>query len=213
MLYEIHISINIKNALDEIKWIYYCKEKKFKNIRVLNDKGLNDTQYMISKFCNRDSEEEVIKYAEQLSTDIKKNNFDVIRVKVEGMLINKKYDGVNLDNCDDNGKYWEIHFKISVDTYSEFNELLKYHDSLHNEFDKIKDGLSNQIGLSLSCYSQTQYPIITIRLNESTSQNALDIKNKVINLYKKKSYHISERIQEEISIYDTFPKEDEGWIN
>ena len=71
-LYEIHISVQFKNALEELKWLIFCKDNKYKNIRVLNDSGEHDIQNMISVFCNKNTDEEAIDYANEINEHIKK---------------------------------------------------------------------------------------------------------------------------------------------
>ena len=71
-LYEIHITVKLESALDEIKWIWFCKENKYKYIRVLNTKGDNDIQNMISKWCSRSTHNEAVDHANKIAHKIEK---------------------------------------------------------------------------------------------------------------------------------------------
>lgn len=203
-LYEIHISVNLTSAFDEMKWFYYCKDNKYKVIRVLNDKGKYDIQNMISKWCSRKTPSEVVKYAEEIADDMRKNDFDVYRVKVEARLLSKLFDNISLKN--EKGVYWEFHFKIVIESLDEFNKLVKWKQSK-------KDDLWKDVALSFSAYGKTGYPIITIRLYSGTSEEATSVKDKVIDDLKENGFHIADKMQSECSIYDTYPEEDNGWIN
>lgn len=203
-LYEIHISVNVKSAFEEMQWFYYCKDKKYKVIRVLNYKGKNDVQNMISKWCSRKQPSDSVKYAEDIAQDMRNNGFDVYRVKVEAMLLSKLFDNLELKN--EKGVYWEFHFKIVIESLDEFNRLV--------EWKKSKTAaLWYDVALSFSSYGKTCYPIITIRLYTGTSEQAIVVKDKVVDDLKKYKFHIVDKMQYECSIYDTYPEEDNGWIN
>ena len=203
-LYEIHISITVKTALDEMKWYYYCKDNNYKIIRVLNDKGQNDIQNMISKWCTRDTEKEVIEYANTLAENMSKAGFDVCRVKVEGMMMNREYDSLELKNV--TGKYWEFHFKIIIENSKELERLLSLKE-LNSSIDIWKN-----VALSMSSYGTTRYPIMTIRLHNGTCCQAVNIKNQIIDVLKENNFHIYDKLQSECAIYDSYPEEDAGWI-
>jgi hypothetical protein len=200
-LYEIHVSVNLKNGQDEIKWLYFCNENNYKSIRVLNDTGSNNIQNMISKWCNRKNDDEAIYYADQITYNIQKAGFEVIRTKVEAMMLHLDYDKISLD--DQKNIYWEIHYKVVVKDYAELLKLIKWKEI--NNFPNI--------GLSISSYGNTRYPIITIRMHSGSRDNILQYKNIIIDSMKNNGFHITDKIQQEISIYDTFPEEDNGWIS
>ncbi len=71
-LYEIHISVKFKNVLEELKWLVFCKDNNYKNIRVLNDRGTHEIQNMISLFCNKNNDKDSIDYANEINNYIKK---------------------------------------------------------------------------------------------------------------------------------------------
>src|SRR5438045_9765148 len=109
-LFEIHVSIELKSGQDEIRWKLYCKDHHYHPIKVFNVRGWYDVQNMMSKWCNRDSREEVIEYAHSLATQIGQDGFSVLRTKVEAMML----------SCDDilvnhnPSMYWEFHFKVPI---------------------------------------------------------------------------------------------------
>lgn len=201
-LYEIHITVELKTGIDEIKWIYFCNDNKYKRIRVLNDKGGNNVQNMISKWCSRNTDDEAIKKSGEIAKKIKENGFKITRVKVEGMMMNKLFDNKVLKN--EKGIYWEFHFKIASRTLHDFNRIRYW---------KKLNALSNNIGLSLSDSGNTKYPIITIRLHSGSREDAINIKDKIVTEIKNMDLHIHDKLQAECSIYDTYPEEDDGWFN
>ena len=170
----------------------------------------------MSKWCHRDSEEAVIEYLKQITEDATNAGFYVIRSKVEAMMMSREYDNVNLDplgnrfpavdqstvetksESDCYAKYWEFHFKVTDVTCPDLVELLK----------DVAD-----VGVSISAYSGTRYPIVTIRKYRGSRKDVIRYKDEVIEKIKKAGYHIFDKIQAEISIYDTHKEEDKGWIN
>lgn len=202
-IYEIHISVDLANALQELRWIWFCKERRYKAIRVLNDKGSNDVQNMIGKYCSREDEKDVIEYAEELAQDMRDNGFNVCRVKVEGMMMNRNFDQISL--CDEKGKYWEFHFKIAINNLDELDRLMKFKDTRN-------DKMWKHVALSVSSTGETKYPIVTIRLHSGMRDEAIKVKDNVIDAIKAKGFHVYDKLQAECSIYDTYPEEDNGWI-
>ena len=62
-------------------------------------------------------------------------------------------------------------------------------------------------------FGEKKYPIITIRHNFGEKENIINYKNVIIDDLKNNGFHITDKIQREISIYDTNPDEDKGWIS
>ena len=156
---------------------------------------------MISKWCNRKNDNESIYYADQITYNIQKAGFEVIRTKVEAKMLHLDYDKISLD--DQKNIYWEIHYKVVVKDYAELLKLIKWKEI--NNFPNI--------GLSISSYGNTRYPIIKIRMHSGSQDNILQYKNIIVDSMKNNGFHITDKIQQEISIYDTFPEEDKGWIS
>jgi hypothetical protein len=200
-LYEIHISVKFKNALEELKWLVFCKDNNYKNIRVLNDRGTHEIQNMISLFCNKNNDKDAIDYANEINNYIKKNMFEVSRVKVEAMIINDNYDKLLLENNNKN-LYWEFHLKIIIKKYEELKKLFLW-----------KKNNDKNIGLSISSFGDTKYPIITIRHHNGTSDDILNYKKFIISDLENNGFKISDKIQRELTVYDTYPEEDDGWIS
>jgi hypothetical protein len=195
-IYELHLSVSLGSGKEEIAWLDYCKKHHFHSIKVFNMKGVHSVQDMMSKWCHRDSEESVIEYLKQLQKDATDAGFKVVRSKAEAMMMSREYDNIVLNNS--KGKYWEFHFKVTDVTCSELLQLLK----------DVED-----VGVSASAYSGTRYPIVTIRKYQGSRKEVMQYKDNVIEKLKKLGYHIFDKIQAEISIYDSFPEEDQGWIN
>lgn len=195
-IYELHLSVELSSGREEIAWLDYCKKHHYHAIKVYNVKGEHSVQNMMSKWCHRDSEEAVIEYLKQIMEDATNSGFRVIRGKVEAMMMCREYDSVVLE--DEKKNYWEFHFKVTDVVCPDLVELLK----------DIKD-----VGVSISAYSGTRYPIVTIRKYRGSRKDVIHYKDEVIEKIKKAGYHIFDKIQAEISIYDTYSDEDKGWIN
>jgi len=197
-IYELHLSVKLTCGRDEIAWLDYCKKHHYHAIKVYNSKGDYSVQNMMSKWCHRDSEKDVIEYLKQITSDAEKAGFTVIRSKVEAMMMSREYDDVVLDEKNNYERYWEFHFKVTDVTCFELEKLLK----------DVPD-----VGVSASAYSGTRYPIVTIRKYRGSRKDVIKYKDEVIENIKKAGYHIFDKIQAEISIYDSHTEEDQGWIN
>jgi len=215
-IYELHLSVKLSCGRDEIAWLDYCKKHHYHAIKVYNIKGDYSVQNMMSKWCHRDSEKDVIEYLQQITKDAVKAGFNVIRSKVEAMMMSREYDNVVLDEKNNyekspgaspqglsprarpQGVYWEFHFKVTDVTCFELEKLLK----------DVAD-----VGVSASAYSGTRYPIVTIRKYRGSRKDVIKYKDEVVEKIKKAGYHIFDKIQAEISIYDSHTEEDQGWIN
>lgn len=152
---------------------------------------------MLSKWCNRSNHEEAIKTACELEKTVEKAGFTVVRTKVESMMMDSVNDSIVLNGRDD--LYWEYHFKIP----------------LRDEFLILKNLLEHEhnVGLSHSAYSKSGFPIVTVREKFGNRKDVIKLKDRLISLLKEKGFSVYDKIQSEISIYDTNPKLDEGWIN
>lgn len=200
-LYEIHINVVLDAPEDEIKWLWFCKENKIKTIRGINSTGINPVHNMTSKFCYRESHEEAISSANEQAKKIAEH-FRVVRVKVEGMMMNSEFAGVNLAG-NDPSIYWEFHFKVAINGLADYEKLLKW---------RCEQPHARSLGVSISERGETQYPIVTIRLYKGTRDEAIGFKNEVVKSLKAANFHIHDKMQAECSIYDTFPLLDEKWI-
>ena len=74
-----------------------------------------------------------------------KNMFEVIRTKVEVIIMNDNYDKIILQNK--KNIYWEIHLKIIIKKYDELLKLLLWK----------KENDYKNIGLSISSFGDTKY--------------------------------------------------------
>lgn len=213
-LYEIHINVALDAPEDEIKWLWFCKENKIKTIRGINSCGVHPVHNMTSKFCYRESHEEAIASANEQAKKIAEH-FRVVRVKVEGMMTNSEFAGVNLAG-NDPSTYWEFHFKVAISGLADYEKLLKW---VEEQKSSIKNGTfggsrpyAQSLGVSISERGETQYPIVTIRLYKGTREEAIGFKNEVVKSLKAADFHIHDKLQAECSIYDTFPLLDEKWL-
>lgn len=197
-IFELHLSVSLSSGLDEIAWLDYCKKHHYHCIKVYNMKGDHSIQNMMSKWCQKESEKAAIEYLQQITHDATIAGFNVIRSKVEAMMMSSEYDAVILDEKNNDGKYWEFHFKVTNATCPDLMELLK----------DVAD-----VGVSVSAYSQTRYPIITIRKFQGSRRDVFKFKDEVVEKITKAGYHLFDKIQAEISIYDSHVEEDKGWLN
>lgn len=203
-IYEIHVSVDIKSGWEEAKWIQYCNQHNYQPIHVVNLKGKYDRQYMMSEWCQRKDEYHAVERAKSISRDISKY-FTVLRTKVEGMMLCEKYKAVDVSSS---GRYWEFHAKIIAKSDDVLDRLTHFYNLKRKE-----DNIWKCVGISMSIYSQTKCPIITIRLSEGDVKNAMKVKDAILADLKTNGFHIKDKIQRELSIYDDNVEQDVGWIN
>lgn len=201
-LYEIHVSVNV-GPIEELRWTWFCKENKWKCIRVINNKGTHPVQNMIAKWCSRPTAAQAIECANRIAKIIKEAGFDVVRVKTEGMMMNQQFDGVCLSG--EKGVYWEFHFKIDISNTADLGKLFHWKENTELPF-------ARNLGLSVSSSGNTKFPIITLRLSHGTREDAIRKKDEAIAELKNLGFNIHNKLQAECSIYDTYPEEDEGWV-
>jgi hypothetical protein len=206
-LYEQHISVFISNPWEEAKWIEVCKEKRWKPIHVVNYTpdgclSADPRQFMMSKYCHRDNSQSAIDSVKSLSSEIRDMGFKVVRTKVEGMLANREFDTLNIKGKE--GVYWEFHAKVC----NSFEGLMSLYKKKVQEDKLYRD----HVAISMSMYSSVKPLIVTIRVNEGTRDEALRIKNYILDDLKKEGFHIEGKIQSEVSIYDDCSRQDFGWF-
>ena len=111
-IFEIHVSVDLKSAHDEMRWHWWCKDHEYHRIRVLNARGDTPVQNMVSVFVRRPSVAEAVEFANKLATEIRDGGFDVCRCKVEIMMTAVPPDTVVEGR--DRGHYWEFHVQMKV---------------------------------------------------------------------------------------------------
>ena len=202
-LYELHITVEL-SPLDEMRWIWICNDLNFKPIRVVNDKGENRIQNMMSKYCSRETSDEAIVYIKQIEDELDGCGFNVCRIKVEGMMMDDQFKSVVLTEYEDY-QYWEFHFKIRINKAFKLQRLVDWKRKRVSKGDDC-------IALSMKTSGTTKYPIITIRIHTGTRDEAIQKKNEVIDSLKKAGFHVNGKIQMEYVIYDNNQDYDAGWF-
>lgn len=199
-LFEIHVSVDLKDGLTELKWIAWCTENNYHYIRVLNTTGKNNIQNMIGLYVDCENKEKAIIQAEKIGKDIGLK-FHVLRVKVESVGNSKITDDIDKKS----GNYWEYHIKVKNKTISDLTYLQDILQKIHKEPDC-------SIGLSFSVYGKSQAPIITLRSYSGTKDKSEIFLNNVINVLEENSIKRKDMtIQYELAFYDTNITLDEGW--
>lgn len=200
-LFEIHISVELKDGLTEIQWLHFCRAHELQPIKVFNVQGVHSVQNMIGQWCKYDTEAEALVHMQKLATTITAAHFPVVRSKVEAMMMNRQYRDLCLETTQ--GKYWEFHFKIAAND-----------EPWWTRFPKLQ-ALVNQIpnvGLSFSAFGQSQCPIVTLRKFTGTRTEVIAEKDHLTEQLKAQGFLVQGKPQAELSIYDSFEAQDEGWL-
>lgn len=203
-MYEVHVTVEIPDTVTEMRWIVFANENKWKPIRAINERGDNSIQVMMSYYIHKESEKDGLVELNRIADFIQDNGFKVVRKKIEAMSQNQNYQTVVLD--DSNGIYWELHLKIELDSLSELDRLIHW---------RITStlGLENNIGISMSSYGQSKYPIVTLRCHTGGRSEFYNLRDILISNLHDHSFKVASKMQQECSIFDSYPEEDDGWFN
>lgn len=211
-LFEIHITVDhLGNSFYNL-YNYVSKNNGMKLILTVAKNGDYPTQYMISKFKNG-TEQEVIERALEIAREMKKENIEVLRVKVEAMAFNEGVpvtmeDYKNYILLPKTGKpYFEFHAKIKP-----FNKELESLVDFWNKNTILKPSVFVALSINLLSRSENKNPLLTIRVYDGGRIDAIDLKNVILDDLKNKNYHIIDAIQQEFSVYDTNENLDKGWL-
>lgn len=208
-LFEIHITVNTNNGYYPL-WKYTHDKKDLKIILAVSENGDYKDQYMISKWKNGNYQE-VLDKTNQIVNDMKLNNIDILRVKIESMAHN---DGVPYTEEQFNqfiqnkltGKvYFEYHAKVDLNnnSYDKFNKWCNN----QNSFKENDIYIANSVNI---CGSKI--PLLTIRCYNHGRQIAEFNKNLLLDDLKNFGFKIIGNIQQEFSLYDTFDNLDKNWL-
>ena len=204
-VFEIHASVDLKSAHDEMLWHWWCKDREYHRIRTLNARGDTPVQNMVSVFVGRRSVTEAVGFANKLAAEIRDGGFDVCRCKVEIMMTAVPKDTVV--EGQDLGHYWEFHIKMKVYTPG---ELLGLEQALG---EVPRPSASYTLGLSMSAHSKFGLPIVTLRGYNCDRVCFCNWKEEAMSTLSNKGFHPDDKIQAELSVYDTNPDLDRGWLN
>lgn len=208
-IFEVHITIYPNNNYTRfLEYIYdHRTERKFKLVFAVS--GTNN-QYMLSYFTRKDNDDMAVKSAKDVAADLELNGISISRIKVEC------HDVCNLP--------------MTSEEYGKMNEYLntKYHNKcnkpyfeFHCKIDPNNGNLSDlerdvkkfqNCAISYNLCSANKNPILTIRIYDCGFIDAETYKDKVMNELKKLGYIFEGRIQKELSIFDSNPQLDAGFI-
>jgi hypothetical protein len=203
-IFEIHITVDREPNVLLLKFVsnYYNSLKIIHTIT-----SIKNNQYMISRFTRENSIEDAIKEAKRLEKDMKQFGLNILRNKVE-------YHGNEelLSSKD----YFEFHVKINCSKST--NSTIS---SLDDEINSVRKDIKSKypkkrifIGYSYNVMSRSSLfdPIFTIRIFETKLVNAICFKDIIINRFKKGGYRFGDKLQQEVSIYDTNTEMDNDWL-
>lgn len=207
VMFEIHVSVNLHNPVEEIEWKLFCKQQKFHVIKVWNIKGTHATQNMMAMWISVENNEENndwlsvgLKELKRTGNIIRETGFEVIREKIEAMMMDHRFDKHCLEKPQ-RGVYWEIHMKVENQTLEQWR-MLK--DMLKTE---------QNVGLSVSAYSEFLSPIITMRFYQGSRDQVFQMKDQLVGRLTTAGWKFAPKTQYELSLYDSNPELDEGWID
>lgn len=198
-LHEIHITVDT-DQVAQLK--LYCRKYKIKPIFAVSTEGGDSNQLMISKYKNGTSLDCIEKCFE-LANSMKEFGLKIKRRKVEAMMNidgGPKGSQLPLDNCSLTLKgYWEFHIKVPVDSISEIETL----DSICKK---------HYAYISYNCFSKDFEPLVTLRLYNTSYNDSLELKAKLIEDIQEKNYKCNYGIKQELAVYDDNQNLDSVWM-
>lgn len=199
-IYEIHITVDPKNNYVKLlSFIDQYKSYKLKPVFAVSD--VMNNQYMLSCFISEKDDSLAIDKANELSDKLKDDSITVLRTKVESHNVSK----FPQDLIENKNNYFEFHVKVIK--YPSYKQLEKY-----ISFIKGLSQVHAEIGISYNLCSQNLKPLLTIRMYHYGFLYANTYKNNILDDMRKNNYEFDDKIQQEYSIYDTYPQLDEGWL-
>lgn len=184
-LYKISVTVNLINGKNHLKWSLFCRDNNFEQVTLCNFKGEHSIQYIITKWCCRDSLRRVIEYAQEITGKIQHNGFNVLRTKVSSPWSH---------NVDVLPLYHECTVKVNI--------------RRAGDFDKLCNVLCDFLGLSIE--SRNGEVCITMHDSYDTIDDSIVRKDRIIRHLKSQELHLCGRIVEESIYYDTNPDLDSG---
>lgn len=200
-IFEIHITVDKEPNILLLKFAsnYYGSLKIIHAVT-----SIKNNQYMISRFTRENSIEDAIKEAKKLEKDMKQYGLTILRNKVE-------YHGN--EELLTNNDYFEFHIKINISK--------SINNDIDNEIGSIRKILKTKfspnkifIGYSYNIMSRASLfdPIFTIRIFEMKLVDAIYFKDMIINKFKNNGYRFADKLQQEVSVYDTNVNLDNDWL-
>jgi len=184
-LYKISVTVNLINGENHLKWSLFCRDNNFEQITLCNLKGVHSIQYIITKWCRRDSLRHVIEYAQDITNKIQSNEFNVLRTKVSSPWIH-------------NDELIPLNHECTV----------KVNIRRAGDFDKLCNVLCDFVGISIE--SRNGEVCITLYDTYSSIDDSITRKDSIIRHLKSKELHLCGRIVEQSIYYDTNPDLDLG---
>jgi len=198
-LVEFHITVDPENNYINL-WTY-TKDNDCKLIHACSKNGVFPNQYMISKFSNKKSFEEMISKLTSLQEGIKNRNIKIVRSKIELMMscegvpkTQQEYE--DLVSSLTYKPYFEFHVKFNVADYDTVNQICQH-------FDKT--------AISVNICGHAKNILLTIR-RYTYFEQALKDKDEILDHFKGLGYKFKEDIQQEFCIYDDNVELDKGWL-
>ncbi|AMQ10892.1 putative ankyrin repeat-containing protein [Brazilian marseillevirus] len=208
-LFEIHVTVKNTNVP---KLKIFCERNNLKAILACSGKGNDDcnSQVMISKWKSGVSCD-VVSVANELSKEMAKVGLEVLRVKVEAMQSNEGVPNTKeeSDKCI-RGCYFEFHLKYPLKPTDNGMEGLE--EAAKEVAENIQSQCDFGIGVSMNIFSAKNHPLLTLRVMDSWKEEAVRIKDELLDGLKEFGYKSNNGIQQEWAFYDTNQNLDDGWI-
>jgi hypothetical protein len=193
-LFEIHITVSTDRPDDFIKLYIVAKKHDCKLIHTVSEEG---SQYMISKFSNKDSYAKMLEKTRLYESLITEAGLNIIRSKIELMP--------SCIGWPKNKDEFENIKKFCPGTYFEFHAKATGTAGPYEGVRTIVNGLTqneqNYAWASVNICGSAKDTIVSIRSYEYGNHTVY--KDHVLGVLKTHGYRISDMIQQELAVYDT----------
>ena len=217
-IFEIHITINPKNNYVKLlDFIQVNKSKRnFKLVYAVS--SAKNNQYMLSYFTRKTDDKLAVESAQEIATELQRENIEVVRVKVEGHdakpfpLTDRDYlDMVHYLRMKYPGKGSKHNHYSSSKPYFEFHCKVNKPDLDLEDLERYVSSYKG-CGVSYNLCSANKNPLLTIRVYDLGFTTASEYKDTVMNDLKSRGYIFEDKIQQEFAVFDSNPDIDIGFL-
>lgn len=194
-IYELLISVNLDNSLQEMQWIEYCKLNNYRMIKQFN---FNSVHNKIRVWYHAQCFSEAFLKCTKIQTQMKQSGFEIIRKEVRFAMSDtvqtciKPIEDIKLEYA----QFWEFEFQV------------------HSTIQTLSNLIGNITGVNLSfnVYSSCKFPTVTIRAYQKSNKEAISVKDKIMTILQNNDISTGKKVTSCLGLYDTNLTITKDWL-